>query len=130
MSSCNSVVVYFPPAQLNTLVKDTVTTLVETPVQKLDKIFFLGCLKQGNGARNTLNEIVTALAKSKKTDQHLKIATRIQTFIADTPLKEFDVKARINEVWDEQQAAYDRLTPEKLAAYNALSPEELAEHSF
>ena len=130
MSSSTAVVVFVPRAEVNNLAIETVNMLVQTPINKIPKASFIGYLKQGSYEKDTLNEIVTALAKSKKTDDHEKIAARIQSFLADTPLKEYNVKARMNEVWAQQQTAYDGLTPEELKAYNELTPEQLAEHYF
>lgn len=116
---------------ISELVKNTVETLVTTPVTRLDRKWFLGCLTQGSSVTNTMDQVVVALAKSKKTTDHRNIAARMQTLINGVPaLEKYKVEARMEEVWDQQQAAYEALTPEELAAYNALSPEELAEHSF
>lgn len=131
MSSSTAVRVYVPKTQVQDLVKNTVNALVTTPPAMIDRKWFLGCLTQGEGVKDTLDAVVTALAKSKKTNDHSAIAARIQSIILQVPaVKGYKVEDRIYEVWDEQQAAYDALTPEELAAYNAFTPEELAEHSF
>lgn len=133
-SSTNNAFCFFvPQAQVQDHIKNTVDTLVTTPPAKIDRRWFLLCLTQQGayGVKDTLDAVVTALAKSKKTDDHSKIAARIQDIIASAPaLNGYKVEARIHQVWAEQQAAYEALTPEELAAYNALTPEELAEHSF
>lgn len=130
--SSTTVCLFVPQAQVQNHIKNTVDTLVTTPPAQIDRRWFLLCLTQGaHGVKDTLDAVVTALAKSKKTDDHSKIAARIQDIIASAPaLKGYKVEARIDEVWAQQQAAYEALTPEELAAYNALTPEELAEHSF
>jgi hypothetical protein len=130
MSSSTAVVLFVPQAQKMELVQETVKMLVTTKVDMIEKKAFMRILTQGSDPAITLEEIVTALAKSKKTDDHDKIAARIQTMISETRLKGFNVQAHMENVWTQQQAAYDALTPEELAAYNALSPEELAEHVF
>lgn len=113
------------------LVDNLVHTLITTPPKQIEPRWFLRCLAQGNGVRNTLDAVVTVLAKSKSTNNQAAIAARIQTIITSVhALQGYQVEARIHEVWAQQQAAYEALTPEELAAYNALTPEELAEHSF
>lgn len=134
MSSSTAVVVsrIVPKDKEIELVKDTVKMLVETPVDMLDKKFFLSCLTKGSNTRNTLIEVVKLLAKNKTLHPSdiTDIGECIQTFINGTPLKDVNVCGILDEVNAQQQAAFEALSPEELAAYNDLKSEELAEHVF
>ena len=130
MSSSTAVVAIVSGDELKTHITETVDFLAQSPIDQINKLWFNRAIAKGSDAKVTLNEIVTGLAKSKKTDDQVKIAKRIQTFLDGTPLKEYDVMGRIYKVWEQQQAAYDALTPEELKAYNELTPEQLAEHYF
>lgn len=126
-----AVIIHVSPTQVADVVKNTVDALVATPPAMIDRKWFIGCLTQAAGVMDTLDRVVVALAKSKKTDDHSKIAARIQTILQDVPVaKGYKVADRIDEVWDQQHKTFLALTPEALAAYNALTREELAEHSF
>jgi hypothetical protein len=133
MSSSTAVTVsrIIPKDKQVELVKNTVKTLVETPMQ-FNKKTFLACLTQGSNTRKTLIEVIEKLAKNKTLHPSdlTEIGERVQSFIHGTPLQDVNVLGIFDEVNAQQQAALEALTPEELAAYNALSPEELAEHAF
>jgi hypothetical protein len=131
MSSVNTLVFYIEPETIQATPVDVVKSFEKSLDNPATLTWFLSCLrKEGAYQPELLRAIVVELAKSKTVDDHSKVAKRIQKYISKTSLKDFDVTGLMNEVWDQQQAAYEALTPEELAAYNALSPEELLKHSF
>lgn len=130
MSSCTTVVKFFPKDEMDSLVKAVVDVLVSIPADSLKKVDFLRWLHQGSDPSIVLEEIVTALAKSKKTTDQDKIGARIQHLISGTTCSDFNVKAHIQMVNDQQDAAFLALTPEQLKAYNDMSEKEFLEFSF